>query len=68
MTLTINIRSKIKMKRIMNFINDESGLETIEYAIVAGLIAAVAVIVYTTGWAGTLATRMTDASGVTLGK
>jgi len=34
------------MKRIKEFINDESGMETLEYAVIAGLIAAVAVIVY----------------------
>ena len=50
------------MKRIKNFINDESGMETLEYAVIAGLIAAVAVLVYASGWGSTLVTRLTAAS------
>jgi Flp pilus assembly pilin Flp len=34
------------MQRIKNFINDESGMETLEYAVIAGLIAVVAVAIY----------------------
>jgi Flp pilus assembly pilin Flp len=51
------------MKRIMNFINDESGMETLEYAVIAGLIAVVAVAVYSTGWGTKLATRLNSATG-----
>jgi len=40
------------MKRIKNFLNDESGMETLEYAVIAGLIALVAVAIYATS--GTL--------------
>jgi Flp pilus assembly pilin Flp len=52
------------MKRIMNFINDESGMETLEYAVIAGLIAAVAVLVYASGgaWATNLQNRLTGAT------
>ena len=50
------------MKRIMNFINDESGMETLEYALIAGLIAVVAVAVYASGWGATLTTRLADAT------
>ncbi|MDX6498584.1 MAG: hypothetical protein QOG23_1844 [Blastocatellia bacterium] len=50
------------MKMIKNFLKDESGMETLEYAVVAGLIAAVAVLVYKTGWSGTLITRLTAAT------
>jgi Flp pilus assembly pilin Flp len=50
------------MKRIMNFINDESGMETLEYAVIAGLIAAVAVLVYASGWGTTLSQRLTAAT------
>lgn len=50
------------MKRIKNFLNDESGMETLEYALIAGLIAAAAIIVYSTGWAGILASRLTAAT------
>ena len=44
-----------------NFINDETGMETLEYALIAGLIAAAAIIVYSTGWAGVLAGKLNDA-------
>ena len=50
------------MKRIRNFLNDESGMETLEYAVIAGLIAAVAVLVYASGWGSTLVTRLTAAT------
>ena len=50
------------MKRIKSFLNDESGMETLEYALIAGLIAAAAIIVYSTGWATTLAARLTSAT------
>lgn len=50
------------MQRIKKFINDESGMETLEYAVIAGLIAAAAILVYSTGWAGVLSQRLLDAS------
>ena len=50
------------MKIIKSFLKDESGLETLEYAVIAGLIAAVAVLVYATGWGATLATRLTNST------
>ena len=56
------------MKRIKNFLNDESGMETLEYALIAGLVAAAAIIVYSTGaggWAATLATRLLNATNAT---
>jgi len=58
-----NIREN-RMKRIKDFINDESGMETLEYAVIAGLIAAVAVVVYASGgsWATTLANRLLNAT------
>lgn len=50
------------MKTIKNFLRDESGMETLEYALIAGLIAVVAVAVYASGWGTTLTTRLTDAT------
>ncbi len=52
------------MKRIKNFINDESGMETLEYAVIAGLIAVVAVAVYATGgtWRTNLQNRLIGAT------
>ena len=52
------------MKKLRTVINDESGMETLEYAVIAGLIAAVAVVVYASGgtWATTLANRLLNAT------
>jgi Flp pilus assembly pilin Flp len=50
------------MKRIMSFINDESGMETLEYALIAGLIAIVAIFVYNGTWKTNLKDRLTTAS------
>ena len=50
------------MTRIKNFLKDESGMETLEYAVIAGLIAAVAVLAYASGWGNTLKTRLTNAT------
>ena len=53
-----------RMKKLRTLINDESGMETLEYAVIAGLIAAVAVVVYSSGgtWATTLANRLLNAT------
>lgn len=52
------------MKMIKKFLKDESGMETLEYAVIAGLIAAVAVIVYATGgqWRTNLTNRLLGAT------
>jgi len=50
------------MKMIKNFLKDESGMETLEYAVIAGLIAAAAVLVYASGWGTTLKNRLTNAT------
>jgi Flp pilus assembly pilin Flp len=50
------------MQKIKNFLNDETGMETLEYALIAGLIAVVAVAVYAGGWGATLLTRLNDAT------
>lgn len=53
------------MRRIKNFINDESGMETLEYALIAGLIAVVAVFVYASGaggWGENLRARLLGAT------
>lgn len=50
------------MKTIKKFLRDETGMETLEYALIAGLIAVVAVAVYASGWGGTLTTRLADAT------
>jgi len=58
----INLQGDKSMQKIKNFINDESGMETLEYAVIAGLIAVVAVLVYGGGWGATLLARLTAAT------
>ena len=53
------------MKKIMKFINDESGIETLEYAIIAAIVAAVALLVYGAGWGGTLQNTLINAASST---
>ncbi|HJX91170.1 MAG TPA: Flp family type IVb pilin [Pyrinomonadaceae bacterium] len=50
------------MKRIEKLLKDESGMETLEYALIAGLIAIVAIFVYNSSWKTTLQDRLTTAS------
>lgn len=35
---------------IKKFLRDESGIETLEYAVVGAIVAAVAVLIYGSGW------------------
>jgi Flp pilus assembly pilin Flp len=57
-------RGENSMSKIKNFITDESGMETLEYAVIAGLIAVVAVLVYGGGWGTNLLNRLTAATNV----
>ena len=50
------------MNKIKNFLKDETGLETLEYALIAGLVAAVAIVVYATGWGTQLSARLLRAT------
>lgn len=52
------------MKTIKNFLKDESGMETLEYAVIAGLIAVAAAAIYASGgqWATAIKTRLESAA------
>jgi Flp pilus assembly pilin Flp len=50
------------MSKIKNFFKDESGMETLEYAVIAGLIALVAVAVYGSNWGANLTARLIGAT------
>lgn len=52
------------MKSIRNFLTDESGMETLEYAVIAGLIAIAAAVIYsqTGAWATTIQNRLQNAA------
>lgn len=56
---------------IKQFLQDESGIETMEYAIIAAIVAAVAVLIYGSGWGAAVQQKLidaanTDTSGATL--
>jgi len=59
-----NLRSVKDMNKIKNFLNDENGMETLEYAVIAGLIAVAAAVIYaSTGtWATTIQERLENAA------
>lgn len=50
------------MTLITRFLKDESGMETIEYALIAGLIAIVALFIYNGSWKTTLSNRLNTAA------
>ena len=53
------------MKTIKNFLMDESGIETLEYAIVAAIVAAVALLIYGSGWGGSVQNTLKNAAAKT---
>ena len=52
------------MNKVKNFLKDENGMETLEYAVIAGLIAVAAAVIYaSTGvWATTIKNRLSNAA------
>jgi Flp pilus assembly pilin Flp len=59
---TTNNEGVKQMKAILNFINDESGIETLEYAIIAAIVAAVALLIYGAGWGGSVQNTLKNAA------
>jgi Flp pilus assembly pilin Flp len=47
---------------IKKFLQDESGIETMEYAIIAAIVAAVAVLIYGAGWGAALREKLMGAA------
>jgi Flp pilus assembly pilin Flp len=56
--------SKHILHPVSTFLKDESGMETLEYAIIAGLVSVVAVLVYGSGWGANLLARLINATNV----
>jgi len=50
------------MENIKNFLKDESGIETLEYAIIAAIVAAVALLIYGSGWGGSVQNTLKNAA------
>ena len=49
---------------IKEFLQDETGIETMEYAIIAAIVAAVAILVYGSGWGQAIKDKLTGAANV----
>jgi len=52
------------MSAVKRFLNDEAGIETMEYAIIAAIVAAVAILIYGSGWGQSLRDKLTGAANV----
>jgi Flp pilus assembly pilin Flp len=50
------------MNKIKQFINDESGIETLEYAVIGAIVAAVAVLIYGSGWGSSVRATLVQAA------
>jgi Flp pilus assembly pilin Flp len=59
-----SIQKEIVMNSIKKFLADEGGMETLEYAVIAGLIAVAAALIYASGgtWATTIKNRLENAA------
>lgn len=55
------------MKTVLNFLKDESGIETLEYAVIGAIVAAVAVLIYGTGWGQSVRTTLVNAASQSTG-
>jgi len=55
------------MNKIKNFMKDESGIETLEYAVIGAIVAAVAVLIYGTGWGRSVKATLIQAASQSTG-
>ncbi len=55
------------MNKIKNFFSDESGIETLEYAVIGAIVAAVAVLIYGSGWGSAVKTQLVNAASQSTG-
>ena len=55
------------MNKIKNFFKDESGIETLEYAVIGAIVAAVAVLIYGTGWGSSVKQTLINAASQSTG-
>jgi Flp pilus assembly pilin Flp len=55
------------MNKIKNFFADESGIETLEYAVIGAIVAAVAVLIYGSGWGSAVKQTLVDAASTSTG-
>jgi Flp pilus assembly pilin Flp len=50
------------MRKIQNFFRDDSGIETLEYAVIGAIIATVAVLIYGSGWGSEVKQQLLNAA------
>lgn len=50
------------MASLKRFLKDESGIETLEYAVVGAIVAAVALLIYGSGWGGSVQNTLKNAA------
>ncbi len=55
------------MNKIKNFFSDETGIETLEYAVIGAIVAAVAVLIYGSGWGAAVKTTLINAASQSTG-
>jgi Flp pilus assembly pilin Flp len=55
------------MNHIKNFLRDESGIETLEYAVIGAIVAAVAVLIYGSGWGASVKATLIGAASQSTG-
>jgi Flp pilus assembly pilin Flp len=55
------------MNSIRKFIRDESGIETLEYAVIGAIVAAVAVLIYGSGWGASVKATLINAASQSTG-
>ena len=55
------------MNKIKSFFKDESGIETLEYAVIGAIVAAVAVLIYGSGWGSAVKTQLQNAAATDTG-
>jgi Flp pilus assembly pilin Flp len=50
------------VNKFKKFISDESGIETLEYAVIGAIVAAVAVLIYGSGWGSSVRATLDNAA------
>ena len=55
------------MNKIKMFLRDESGIETLEYAVIGAIVAAVAVLIYGSGWGASVRATLVSAASQSTG-
>jgi Flp pilus assembly pilin Flp len=55
------------MDKVKNFLSDESGIETLEYAVIGAIVAAVAVLIYGSGWGASVRATLVNAASQSTG-